>query len=120
MMLRDRLWRALRVIIDVKLQTGQLSIARAVELMMAELGFERGQAEAEINWYTSSPTIPLCYATGRELIQHARDKVVGDSGLSLPEFHNKLLSQGSIALPLGLQQSFGDTTWQSIHADVFG
>jgi uncharacterized protein (DUF885 family) len=120
MMLRDRLWRALRIIIDVKLQTGQLSIERAIELMMAELGFERKQAEAEINWYTSSPTVPLCYATGCELIHRARDEVVSDTGLSLLEFHNKLLSQGSIALPLGLQHSFGEKTWQSIHADVFG
>jgi uncharacterized protein (DUF885 family) len=120
MMLRDRLWRALRVIIDVKLQTGQLNVGRAVELMMAELGFERQQAEAEINWYTSSPSIPLCYATGRELIQSARDEIVGDSGIDLAEFHNKLLGQGSIALPLGLQQAFGETTWQNIRADVFG
>jgi len=120
MMLRDRLWRALRIIVDVKLQTGQLSIERAIELMMAELGFARKQAEAEINWYTSSPTVPLCYATGRELIHRARDEVVSDAGLSLAEFHNKLLSQGSIALPLGLQQSFGEKIWQSIHADVFG
>jgi uncharacterized protein (DUF885 family) len=120
MMLRDRLWRALRVIIDVKLQTGQLSVESAVDLMMAELGFGRQQAEAEINWYTHSPTIPLCYATGRELIHSARDEVVGDSGSELSEFHNKLLAQGSIALPLGLQQTFGETAWQNIHAEVFG
>ena len=87
---------------------------------MAELGFERQQAEAEINWYTSSPTIPLCYATGRELIHSARDEVVGDSGSGLSEFHNKLLAQGSIALPLGLQQAFGEKTWQSVHSAVFG
>lgn len=120
MMLKDRLWRALRVIIDVKLQTGQLSIKRAVELMMAELGFERPQAEAEINWYTSSPTVPLCYATGRELILRAREEMVGNSGISLPVFHNKLLSQGSIALPLGLKQAFGEQTWQTIHDEVLG
>jgi len=85
MMLRDRLWRALRIIIDVKLQTGQLTIERAVELMMAELGFEKQQAEAEINWYTSSPTVPLCYATGREIIHRARDELVSKTGLDLPD-----------------------------------
>lgn len=120
MMLRDRLWRALRVIIDVKLQTSQLSVERAIELIMTELGFERKQAQAEINWYTSSPTVPLCYATGRELIHSTRDEVVGDSGLGLSEFHNKLLAQGSIALPLGLQQSFGEKTWQTVHGKIFG
>lgn len=118
-MLRDRLWRALRVIIDVKLQTGQLSIARAVELMMAELGFSREQAEAEINWYTSSPTVPMCYATGCELILAARNDVVANSGVELAEFHNRLLQQGSIALPLGLRQAFGESVWRSAHTAVF-
>ena len=120
MMLRDRLWRALRVIIDVKLHTGKLSIERAVDLMMAELGFKRQQAEAEIRWYTSSPTVPLCYATGRELIQSARDQVLGNSGTGLSEFHKKLLAEGSIALPLVLQQAFGEKTWLTVHAEVFG
>lgn len=118
-MLRDRLWRALRVIIDVKLHTGQLSVKQAVELMVTELGFAAEQAQAEINWYTRSPTVPLCYATGRELIYRTRDVVVDNSTTTLADFHNKLLSQGSIALPLSLHQSFGGTAWENVHAQVF-
>lgn len=118
-MLRDRLWRALRVIIDVKLQTGQLSIDAAVALMMKELGFGRQQAEAEINWYTSSPTVPMCYATGCELILAARNEWVDQKNMSLLEFHDKLLAQGSIALPLGIEKTFGESTWHKVHAGVF-
>ena len=118
-MLRDRAWRALRVIIDVKLQTGQLSIDGAIELMMAELNFSREQAQAEINWYSCSPTTPLCYALGREMILQARDVMKGQADFSLLNFHDQLLSQGSIALPLVIRQSMGESVWQSVRAKMF-
>ncbi len=119
-MLRDRLWRALRVIIDVKLQTGQLGIEEATVLLMSELGFGRAQAEAEINWYSGSPAVPLCYATGRELIKAVRDEVMSSGHKSLMDFHDGLLAQGSIALPLGVQLAFGDEVWHKAHTRIFG
>lgn len=122
-MLRDGAWRALRIIIDVKLQTGQLSIDDAVQLMVAELGFSDEQAQAEINWYSCSPATPLCYAVGREMILHAR-AVAEEMGeqqgsFDLKEFHDQLLSQGSIALPLVIQQSMGDAVWQTVKERMF-
>ncbi|MCW8923397.1 MAG: DUF885 domain-containing protein [Gammaproteobacteria bacterium] len=119
MMLRDRAWRALRIIIDVKLQTAQLSIEDAVELMMAELGFSCEQAQAEVNWYSCSATTPLCYAVGREMILQARDAVKQQADFSLLEFHNQLLSQGSIALPLVIQQAMGQSVWQAVREKMF-
>jgi len=118
-MLRDRAWRALRIIIDVKLQTGQLSIEAAVELMMAELGFSREQAQAEINWYSSSPGTPLCYALGREMILQAREVAQQQADFDLKKFHDLMLSQGSIALPLVIQQSMGVSVWQTVREKMF-
>ena len=118
-MLRDRLWRALRVIIDVKIHTQKLNLGQAIDLMVAELGFSRSQAEAELNWYSSSPTVPLCYATGRELILQARNEQVGEKDSDLLAFHDTLLAQGSIALPLVIQNAFGESAWQKVHAAVF-
>ena len=118
-MLRDRAWRALRIIVDVKLQTGQLSIDAAIELMMTELGFSREQAQAEINWYSCSPTTPLCYALGREMILHAREVAKESANFDLKDFHDQLLSQGSIALPLVIQQSMGDSVWQVVKEKMF-
>lgn len=124
MMLRDRLWRALRVIIDVKIQTQNLNVSQAADLMVKELGFSQSQAEAEVNWYTSSPTVPMCYATGRELILKARDeqasKQDSGDGFELLAFHDTLLAQGSIALPLVIQNAFGESAWQRVHAAVLG
>lgn len=120
MMLRDRLWRALRIIIDVKIQTGQLTIEQAVDLMTEKLGLERSQAESELGWYSRLPTSPSCYAVGRELIMAARKQCVNEQGMELKTFHDELLKQGSIALPLAIHEAFGAEVWQHVHADVFG
>ena len=55
-MLKDRLWRALRIIIDVKTQTGQMTYDEAADLMVRELHFPRAQACADLNWYSQSPS----------------------------------------------------------------
>ncbi len=122
-MLRDRLWRALRVIIDVKLHTGQVSFDDAVNMLVDKLGFDSLQAKLEINWYSNAATTPLCYAIGREIILKTRDKVLGDidtiDKAELKDFHDRLLSQGSIALPLIIRNAFGEQVWQSVHDEIF-
>ena len=119
MMLRDRLWRCLRIIIDVKLQTGDMTLQQAEDLLKDELGFDQGQAAGEISWYSSAPATPLCYATGCEMILVAREQIVDKGAASLKDFHDGVLSQGSIALPLVLEQSFGDAIWRRVHTAVF-
>ena len=121
-LLRDRLWRSLRVIIDVKIHTGQFSFDDAVNLLVEKLGFELSQAQAEVNWYSSSATTPLCYAVGREIILKTRDIVLNDGTADkskLKDFHDQLLSQGSIALPLIIQSVFGDSVWARVHDEIF-
>ena len=123
-MLRDRLWRALRIIIDVKIHTGQFTFAEAVNLLVDKLGFDLSQAKSEINWYSSAAATPLCYAVGREIILKTREKVLGKDADScdkekLKHFHDALLSQGSIALPLVVQTVFGESVWQAVHDEIF-
>ena len=122
-MLRDRLWRALRIIIDVKIHTRQFSFDDAVNLLVDKLGFDALQAKLEVNWYSSAATTPLCYAIGREIILRTRDKICGDISAidkaKLKDFHDRLLSQGSIALPLIVKNIFGEQVWQSVHDQIF-
>ncbi len=121
LLLRDRLWRALRVMLDVELHTRDLTFERAADRMVAALGFPRSQAEADIAWYTRSPTVPLGYATGWALINALRDQIVQHkSGAALRAFHDRLLSAGSIAAPMVIQRVFGEKTWQKISDNVFG
>jgi uncharacterized protein (DUF885 family) len=119
MMLRDRVWRCLRIIIDVKLQSGNMTLQQAADLLVAELGFDRAQAEAEVSWYSSEAATPLCYATGCEMILAARDNIVTRGSAGLKTFHDGLLAQGSIALPLVLEHNYGEAIWRRIHTAVF-
>ena len=119
MLLRDRMWRALRVIVDVSIQTGQMTLEEAEGRMVNELGFDKKQAQSELGWYSSAPTVPLCYATGRELILQLRDHCVGHHSMALDTFHNKILAQGSIALPLVMSDMCGNDVWRQLRAKIF-
>ena len=96
MQLKDELWRACRVIIDVKLHTRQMSFDDAVKFLVDEAKLEPVNAKAEVKRYTSSPTQPMSYIIGKKQIMELRHKYSGD----LREFHNKLLSFGSLPIKL--------------------
>jgi uncharacterized protein (DUF885 family) len=107
-MLKDRLWRALRIIIDVKTQTGGMSYDEAADLMVRELHFPREQACGDLNWYSQSASVPMGYALGWSIINRLREQEqnrLGDK-FGLREFHDKLLSAGSISLPLVERRHF--------------
>jgi uncharacterized protein (DUF885 family) len=107
-MLKDRLWRALRIIIDVKTQIGRMTYDEAADLMVRELHFPRAQACADLNWYSQSPSGPMGYALGWSIINRLRDREKSRLGprFDLKEFHDKLLSAGSISLPLVEKRHF--------------
>jgi uncharacterized protein (DUF885 family) len=107
-MLKDRLWRALRIIVDVKTQTGKMTYDEAADLMVQELQFPRAQACADLNWYSQSPSGPMGYALGWSMINRLREQEQTRLGndFNLCQFHDKLLSAGSIALPLVEERHF--------------
>jgi uncharacterized protein (DUF885 family) len=107
-MLKDRLWRALRIIIDIKTQTGEMTYDEAADQMVRELHFPRAQACSDLNWYSQSPSGPMGYALGWSIINRLRNQEqtrLGDK-FFLREFHDKLLSAGSISLPLVEKRHF--------------
>jgi uncharacterized protein (DUF885 family) len=109
-MLKDRLWRALRIIIDVKTQTGQMTYDEAADLMVRELHFPRAQACGDLNWYSQSPSGPMGYALGWSIINRLRVEEQERLGtkFNLREFHDKLLSAGSISLSLVERRHFNE------------
>lgn len=118
-MLRDRLWRALRVMLDVELHTKNLTIDQAAQRMCDELGFSIDEAKADLSWYSYSPTIPMGYATGWALIKALRDEESKKPEFNLKNFHDRLLSVGSCALPLVIKYEFGNQAWAAVHKKVF-
>lgn len=119
-LLRDRLWRALRILIDVDLHVRGVPPEAAAERLQRELGFTPAQARGEITWYSQAPTVPMGYATGWALITAARarrDRLA--PAASRCDFHDRLLSVGSIALPLVLGRAFGEPFRREILREVF-
>jgi len=119
-LLKDRLWRALRIMIDVEMQTRDLGIEQAAEKMQSLLGFTRSEAMAELSWYSQAPCVPMGYATGWALINATRERLKSvNKDFELKDFHDKLLSAGSIALPFVIRSRFGQPLWESVRKQVF-
>ena len=78
-------------------------------MIVDRLGFPYSKALEELTWYSRAPTTPLGYATGWAMINAARELTNSKrSKKKLKSFHNKLLANGSIALALGMNSTFGD------------
>ena len=104
MMHTDAIWRACRIILDIKLQRGQIGVEEATDFLVEQTSFERPQAAAEVQRYTYTPTYQLSYLLGRVLLLRLREDEksrLGES-FSLREFHDAMLRQGS--LPISFQR----------------
>ena len=93
--LKDLLWRAARVSVDVGLSTGELGFEQAVSFMMEGPKLERPNAVGECRRYTLNPLQPSSYALGRAAILDLR-KRAGTKGYGLRQFHDALLGCASI------------------------
>lgn len=96
--LKENLWRAARVVVDVSLQLGEMSVEDAIDFMMNEVRLERVNATAEVKRYTGTPTQPSSYMIGKRAIMGIRDRYrrkVGSS-FDLKTFHDDLLDLGNI------------------------
>jgi uncharacterized protein (DUF885 family) len=96
----DAIWRACRIILDVRMHRGELTLDEAIDFMVHHTNFERPNATAEARWYTYRPTYPLSYLLGRTLLLNLRadeQRRLGDA-FSLKGFHDTLLRNGSLPI----------------------
>lgn len=96
--LTDVIWRATRIILDVRLHRGEIGWEPAVDRLVAETGFERPAAMAEVKRYTSTPTYQLSYLYGRHMIEALRRDIEDREGaaFNLKRFHDTLLFGGTM------------------------
>ena len=96
--LRNRLWRAARVILDVRLHTGEMTVDEAVDFMVERVRFEHYAAQLEVGMYTVRPTYVLGYLIGMEEIMRIRSDWIAANGEPEPpsEFYDRLLTVGSL------------------------
>jgi uncharacterized protein (DUF885 family) len=100
--------RAARVLIDVGLHTQGMTFDEAVAILTGRVHLERELALSEVKRYTSTPTQPLSYLIGREMIFKLRDRYKQREGdkYTLKRFHTEVLAHGTIAPGLIGQEIF--------------
>jgi uncharacterized protein (DUF885 family) len=108
--LRNRLWRAARVIIDVGLHTGSMTFEEGVRLLVEKVRFEPYAAELEVGMYARRPTYVLGYLIGMLEIQDMRaayDKKFGTP--AKPHvFYDRLLRIGALPPSLVRAELLGE------------
>jgi uncharacterized protein (DUF885 family) len=95
--LNDQLWRAARIILDVSLHTGKMTVEEAVDFLVDRVGLERTNALAEVRRYTLSPTQPMSYLIGKlEILKIIDEYKKRHPRASPKEVHDAVLSCGSL------------------------
>lgn len=92
--------RGARATVDPKLASGEWTVAQAVDFFEAQSGFTRAASQAAVNGIALGPGYVISYTVGRlQLETLLADYMLrmGDRG-SLRDFHDRLLSYGSIPL----------------------
>ncbi len=89
--------RGARVVVDVKLASGEWTLAQAAKFFEEQSGFTKSASEAAVAGYALRPGYVLAYTVGRlqleQLLAEYQHRM-GDKG-SLRDFHDRLLSYGS-------------------------
>ena len=96
----DAIWRACRIILDVRMHRGELSVDQATAMLVEHTAFEHANAQAEVFRYTYTPTYQLSYLLGKVLLLQLRadeQRRLGDR-FSLKRFHDTLLNNGSLPI----------------------
>jgi len=98
--LKDQLWRACRVILDVSLHTQGWSFDKGVQFLIQKAMLEKPNAEAEVRRYCQSPTQPMSYVLGKQqVLDTLRDyRTKRGNAFNLRQFHNELIRHGSLPL----------------------
>lgn len=106
--LQAQLWRAARIIIDVSLHTGKMTIDEAIDFLVQRANLEPQDARAEVLRYSISPTQPQSYLMGKlqilEIIEEYKRRY---PEASLLEMHDQLLRSGSLPPKLMRMSLFG-------------
>ncbi len=96
----DAIWRACRIILDVRMHRGEVAVGEAIRFLVEQTSFEEANARAEVRRYTYTPTYQLSYLLGKVLLLGLRadEQARLGSAFSLREFHDTLLQNGSLPI----------------------
>lgn len=98
----EMIWRAVRIIVDVKLARGEMGFEEAVAMLVKETGMSREGAVAEVSRYTQTPGYALSYLLGKHLLLKLKEEVKQKMGHRFDEkvFHDTILADGYLPISM--------------------
>lgn len=98
----DIIWRAVRIIVDVKLSRGEMSFDEAVNMLVRETGMTKDAATAEVKRYTQTPSYPMSYLLGKHLILQLKEELKSKMGRTFDEraFHDTIAANGYLPIAI--------------------
>jgi len=98
----DAIWRAVRIIVDVKLSRGEMTFNEAVEMLVKETGMSRNAAIAEVRRYTETPSYALSYLLGKHMLLTLKENLKKKLGKRFNEklFHDIITENGYLPMYL--------------------
>ncbi len=95
-------YRAARIIVDVKLQTGVFAYEDALAFMVSVFGGDESYYASEVKRYISNPIQPSSYLIGKIQLGKLREDYERLKGVDFDPkiFHDELLSHGAIPFKL--------------------
>ena len=96
------MWRACRLVVDVGLHHKGWSREQAVAFMMENTANSEADVRSEVDRYIAWPGQALAYKIGERKIMELRRRAEAEMGnrFDLKAFHDRLLEQGPLPLPL--------------------
>ena len=100
--INDVIWRAVRIIVDVKLSRGEMSFDEAVDMLVNDVRMSKEGATAEVRRYTQTPSYALSYLLGKHLILQLREEIKQKMGTKYNEkfFHDTITANGYLPISL--------------------
>ena len=98
----EMIWRAVRIIVDIKLSRGEMSFEEAVEMLVKETGMSKEAAVAEVKRYTQTPGYQLSYLLGKHLILKLKEELKRKMGEKFDEkfFHDIITANGYLPISM--------------------
>jgi uncharacterized protein (DUF885 family) len=95
-------FRAARLVVDTGMHALGWTREQAIDFMVERTGVDRESVATEVDRYYSNPGQALAYMIGQLKIIELRDRAQARLGtrFDIRSFHNALLDQGSVPLPV--------------------
>jgi uncharacterized protein (DUF885 family) len=95
-----RLFRAVRIVVDTALHTGEWSVDQAVEFMLNNTSLNAAVARTEVVRYCGWPTQAASSFAGAMEIARLRDSWLAGGRGDLRQFHDRLTATGGLPIAL--------------------